>query len=1595
MSAAQKPDPSTDLQRDLDALITKTTATLPADQRELFTTYARALLQDVAPADVLSLPTVQQGARLSGLWQWAQRRAGPGPHLRVYNPPPAGGHWREDVTFIEIISDDMPFIVDSIAAELTRQNVETQLLLHPVFSISRRDDGALEKLQVSKAEGMARESWLHITIERQTSEALEGIRAILLKILGDVQVAVSDWRDMRAAIRSAISSMPSEQPKGGRLEQVTEAQNFLEWLDNDHFVFLGYRDYRLSADSARLNVDAATARGLLRDSDLVVLRGISRFDELPESVQTFLKGDDILFVNKAMARSTVHRPAPYDIIGIKHFSPDGRFSGLRVFIGLFTSMAYSRNAQDVPWLRQKMDKVIARSGLDPRSHSGKALVHILNTYPRDDLFQIDEDNLSAITRGILLRAERQRTSLFIWRDPFGRFVSAIIYTPRDRYDTALRHKFFAVLERELQGKVSTFATAFAESPLVRLQATIDREPGSTLAALDYGRIEKQLIDAARGWDDRFADAVMALYGDEKGRFLRQRYGESFPAVYRTAVAPERAASDLAQCEAVQGENPIALTLHAIEWQPASLQLRLFHRETPLALSDVLPRLENMGLRIISEASYTLQPRSGSAVFISELTALTRDGAAIELEKVRAPFTDAFHRVWSGDLEDDRFNQLVLRLGLSWREVTVLRAYAKYLQQARFHPTPSFIRDTIAAHPDIARLFIRLFHARFDPAGADAALAARLTTEIETVLETVTALAEDEVLRRYLNLLQSTLRTNYYLDKPYLSLKLDSPKVIGLPLPRPFAEIWVYSPRVEGVHLRGGPVARGGIRWSDRRDDFRTEVLGLMKAQQVKNAVIVPVGSKGGFYCKQLPTDKIAEGKEVIACYQLFIRGLLDITDNRIGDGVLTPKQVVRHDGDDPYLVVAADKGTAKFSDIANALSLEYGFWLGDAFASGGSAGYDHKHMGITARGAWEAVKRHFRELGRDIQTQDFTCIGVGDMAGDVFGNGLLRSPHTLLLGAFNHRHIFLDPNPDPAPSFAERKRLFEQPGSQWSDYDSKKLSKGGGVFERSAKIIALSPEVRARFGIAEEKMAPSELIRVLLRAETDLLYLGGIGTYIKAADESHGDVNDKANDGVRVDGRELRAKVVGEGANLGFTARARIEYARAGGRINSDAVDNSAGVDTSDHEVNIKIALQPELTRLTLTKAARDQLLTAMTDDVAALVLRDNYLQTQILSLEQQQAPHLLDAHGRLMQALEKAGRLDRAVEFLPTDEQMAQRAAAGEGLTRPELGLLMAYGKLALSDELVKSTLPDDPAVESDLLTYFPSAMQTAHAPAIKAHRLRREIVATVLANDVINRMGITFVQQTAERSGRAPADVVRAYLVVRQAFALPEVWRQIEALDNKVLASAQQEMLAVTMALVTRSVAAVLDRGSKVDIRALADELAPQLQQLAAQLADVLPAPAQQVLSAQADSWVRQKTPEALAQTVARFSPLQAGPDILVVAAQGGVKPSVAAKTYYAAGQRFGLDTLRAALAQLRAANYWQRQQAAGLADELCRIQLGLAVQVLKESEGDVERWALQHREILARTDSFTSELLGSGTPELSMMTMAVRTLRSLSEG
>ena len=1594
--------------------------------------FARCFYAHVPPEDVLTRdPADLCGAALS-LWRFAGERKPGEAKIRVFNPDPATDGWNSACTVIEIVNDDRPFLVDSVTAALNGRGLVVHLVIHPILRVERDAAGTLVALGTDPAgpagEGGApaaaaprvrRESLMHVEIARQTDPAVMAALAdALAGVLADVRAAVQDWPKMRAQLAATIYDLTANPPPLDPAE-TAEVLSFMKWLDDDNFTFLGYREYKFDerggqSGSGSLTVEPNRGLGILRDDDYSVFDGLRNFGTLPPDVQDFMRRKRQLLITKSNRRATVHRPAHMDAIVIKTFDAAGRVDGERLFLGLFTSLAYGRSARSIPMLRRKVEQVLARSGFTPSSHDGKAMQHILDTFPRDELFQASDDELFDIAIGILNLQERQRIALFLRRDPFERFVSAFVYVPRDRFNTDLRRRMADILETAFEGEVENFQIQLDDSPLARVHYVIRTRRGA-IPPVDMAELEARLVEAGRTWSDRLREALIAAKGDTAATPLLRRYAEAFPTAYRETVAVPEALADIDHVETVlTGGRPLAMRL--VPSAPGAISFRLYRAEAPVALSDILPMLEAMGFRVLSEIPYALAPADAPRVFLQDFAlAAAGDAAGAAMADpagLRARVEEAFAAVWAGAAESDGFNRLVLLAGLGWRQVMVLRAYAKVMRQAGISFSQAYMEDTLAAHPDIAARLVALFERRFDLAlQADAEIRiAGLLQEIDHRLDAVTSLDEDRILRSFLLLIQKTLRTNYYQrgadgqPKPYLSMKLASREIDLLPAPRPLVEVYVYSPRVEGVHLRGGKVARGGIRWSDRKEDFRTEILGLMKAQMVKNAVIVPVGSKGGFVVKRPPplsAGREAQLAEGIECYKTLMRGLLDLTDNIVGERVAPPPDVVRRDEDDPYLVVAADKGTATFSDIANGVSAEYGFWLGDAFASGGSAGYDHKVMGITARGAWELVKRHFREVGVDIQTTDFSVVGVGDMSGDVFGNGMLLSKHIRLLAAFDHRHIFVDPDPtDPAKSWKERKRLFDLPRSSWADYDPKLISPGGGVFERSAKSIALSAEIRARFGISAERVTPAELMRAILTAEVDLLWFGGIGTYVKATGESHAEAGDRANDAIRISGAEIRAKVVGEGANLGVTQRGRIEYAQKGGRINTDAIDNSAGVDTSDHEVNIKIPLNGLVASGALTVEERNATLAGMTDEVAQLVLQDNYLQGQTLSLAQMREAELLDQQWRLIRALERAGRLDRGLEFLPDDETLATRAAQRQGLTRPELAVLLAYAKNTLYADLLPTDLPDEPQLAGDLIRYFPKPMVKRCRAPVEGHRLRREIIATFVTNSLVNRAGITFVHEMAERSGRGPADVARAYAIARDAFALRPLWTAIDALDNKVPATVQYGMHLAAVRLVERTTLWLLRSGLPLDIRARVEAFAPGIAAIDKGLADILPDAERATLAAAAATFAGQGVPTPLAERVARLPWLAAAVDVIRLAEPAGRNPADVGRAYYALGGRFGLDRLRRAAASLKAETTWQKLATTALVDEFYALQSTLAAGVLAAAArpgaaaSPLDAWAAARRGEIASVEAMIAELAAAPDLDLAMLTVAARRLRGLAE-
>ncbi|MGE3623804.1 MAG: NAD-glutamate dehydrogenase [Bdellovibrionales bacterium] len=1582
----------------------------PAKFTELF--YAHVMKADLA------LFSEQDRQRMAAsVWHLAQKRKPRTLNLRLFNPSPVKDGWTVDHTVLETVNDDMPFLVDSITGELQRRGLSIHLVIHPVMQLRRNAQGELLDVIESgskPAEGspgvglVQAESLMHIQFDHVLDpDILREIEADIRDVLSDVRAAVEDWPAMRKRMAEATENAEASRNQESADENTAEAREFMRWLDDNNFTYLGYRDIDLVQENGKLvaiKVDAKSGLGVLRNPEIRAFGGLRDANTKSSQIQNYVRQNHLLVVSKTNLRSRVHRNVTMDAIFVRRFDKAGDIVGERLFVGLFTSQSYSQRPREIPFLRRKIRRVTERAGLDPRGHDGKALIHILDNYPQDELFQISEDELYRHSLGILQLQDRARVALFLRYDPFGRFATCLIYVPRDRYDSILRGRIQKYLENALGGRADDPNVRIDNGPLARAFITIHLNPSSPRP--DIEKLEDELRDLCRAWPDRLRDCLVAEHGEASALALLRRYGEAFPTAYRDVVPPAAAVRDIYNLERTKLLAPEDLT---VDISPADesglLHLKLFRVGQPILLSEALPVVENMGLKIeYTGGPYEVRPQeSERGIYIHEFVGRPANTCIVDFSRSKPAFEENLLKVWSGECESDMFNGLSLCAGLGWREVRALRAMARYLRQLRIPYSHEMIAQTFLSHPHVAQAIYALFFARHDPdlKGNRAARCAEIETRIMEALGKVEAIEEDRIIRRYVNLVQASLRTNFFQrqqdgsPKSYLSIKFDSRAVEFMPLPKPLYEIFVYSPQVEAVHLRGGKVARGGIRWSDRRDDFRNEILGLMKAQMVKNSVIVPVGSKGGFIVKRPPAEADKFLAEGIACYRVMMCGMLDITDNRSNGKIIPPERVVRHDADDPYLVVAADKGTAKFSDIANGISQEYGFWLDDAFASGGSAGYDHKGMGITARGAWESVKRHFREIGRDIQNQDFTCVGVGDMSGDVFGNAMLLSKHTRLLGAFDHRHIFLDPDPDAAESYAERQRMFNLPRSSWADYDRKKISKGGGVFPRSEKSIKLTPEIKKAFAITADSLAPSELMTAMLKSKVDLLYFGGIGTYIKAGNETHEEVGDRANEALRIDGSDVGALIVGEGANLGMTQRGRIEYALKGGRLNTDAIDNSAGVDTSDHEVNIKILLRKVVDKGTLSLDARNRLLASMTDEVGKLVLRDNYMQTQALSVAEARAPELLGLHVRSMHALEKIGLLNRDVEFLPHSPEIAERQRNGKGLTRPELAVLLSYSKIWLYDKLLDSSLPDDEFLQDDLVHYFPTALREKYARDIAQHQLRREIIATVLTNSLINRVGSHFMFDMDERTGKKPEDVARAYIVAREAFDLRNVWDAIERLDNKVPAKVQIEMLLAVNETLGYAVQWFLNEVKLSSrIAPVIDSYKKGIEQLSVWLASKPSEVNGRCKKVQADL-IAQGIPAQLAGRIAHMALLGTALDLTKLASESKIGIDKAAVIFFGLGQRLGLDWLIERARSFVAETPWQREAVAVIIEDLSASQRDLTGHVVgrgKKGSGDLAGWLAQNAQRIEHYNNLLAEWRNVGAVDIAMLTLASRQLAAL---
>jgi len=1573
--------------------------------RAMFDGYARETLRRLDADDLAELAPEDLSGALLSHWQFGATRAAGKPKVRVQNPSVADNGWASHHSVVEIVNDDMPFLVDSTSTEINRQGLSLHLIVHPVFAVERDTEGRLVSIRPRADAPDARcESWMHVEVDRlvdaeQRAELVAGIE----RVLGDVRAAVEDWQPMRERLAAAARELDAA-PAALARAQVAESRAFLEWLAEDHLTLLGYRQHDLVVEHGEdaLRLVPGSGLGVLRESETE--RAAGSVSALPRESRAIARATlPVVIVTKANRRATVHRPGYTDYIGVKRYDAAGAVIGEHRFLGLFTSSAYSSRVSETPLLRGKVEAIARRAGLAPGGHLAKALDHVLETFPRDELFQITDDELFEIALGIVALGDRQRLRLFVRRDLFDRFVSCLVYVPREAYSTDLRVRFQKILMQAFAGTSAEFNVQLGDTVLARIHITVRTTPGQ-VPAFDRKELEAKLAHAARRWPDQLRDALIEAEGDARGIELYKRWSAAFAPAYRDRTTARAAVADVRRIDALSAESPLALALYRpLGVGPDTLGFKVYFRGAPIVLSDSLPMLEHMGARVLGER-YDEIDAGATPIALHDFELSVQAADELEPETLARLFEDTFSRVFRGEVENDDFNRLVLRAALGADEIVVLRAYAKYLKQIGFVLSQGTIESTLAQHPRIARMLVALFKLRLDPAARDEAAAEAQVNAIEKALDKVSTLSEDRVLRQLLALVLATLRTNLWRTgvghsgapgprRTFLGFKLESAKVPGLPEPKPLYEIFVYSTRFEGIHLRGGKVARGGLRWSDRPEDFRTEVLGLVKAQMVKNTVIVPVGSKGGFVLKKAPpaTDRDALQKEGIACYQDYLRGLLDLTDNLAGTKVVPPPQVVRIDGDDPYLVVAADKGTATFSDYANAVSKEYGHWLGDAFASGGSAGYDHKAMGITARGAWESVKRHFRERGIDTQATDFTVAGIGDMSGDVFGNGMLLSRHIRLVAAFDHRHVFIDPTPDAATSYAERERLFRLPRSSWADYDPKLISAGGGVWARSEKSIPISPQARAALGIDAERLAPAELLSAILKAPVDLLYNGGIGTYVKASDESHAEVGDRTNDALRIDGRALRCKVVGEGGNLGVTQRGRIEAALAGVSIYTDAIDNSAGVDTSDHEVNIKILLGLAIADGEMTEKQRNAVLAEMTEDVATLVLRDNYFQTQVLSVTNRLGMRLIDQEARFIRFLEKSGQLNRSIEFLPSEDEFAERKARAIALTSPERAVLLAYCKMWLFDAMIDSDLPEDEWIATALERYFPKVLRERFGPYIPRHPLRREIIATHVVNSMVNRVGATFAHRLSDATGAKPARVVRAYLATREVMGHVALWQQVEALDNKVPDAVQSEMLIEEGWLTARATTWFLrSRRLAEPMLETVERYTPAVQAL---LSRIEPEAAR---SAQATAWVAAGVPAKLAARIACADGLYAALDIAEVAATSRRTLDEVCDVYLGVGNRLGLARLRALIDVLPAESYWQTRAKNALGDDLAGLQRDIAQDVVCAGAGDagamLGAWEERSAAALERAQRLLAELGDVKGADLAMLSVALRELRGL---
>lgn len=1575
-----------------------------------------------------------------------------------------GNHaWNPRSSVVAVVNDDMPFLVDSVTAELTRLGIGIHLVAHPILSVTRDAGGVLRSVQRSTPPGRAAppdardESWIYLEVDRQTDPQAHGTVADeLRRILDDVRRAVLDWPAMVRVARNLAGELTTTPPRGIPTEELRGAVDLLRWLAADQFTFLGYRRYRLvessPAPSGIVDVPVPPAReavlsptrpgagalpspggtapsraatpgappadtrgdgwslvsepgsglGLLRSGGPVSVA----FADLPPAVRIRALEPRLLIVTKANRRSTVHRPVHLDYIGIKIFDRTGLVIGEHRFIGLFAAPAYTQSVATVPVIDRKVRRVRRALGLETGSHTGRDLMTFLETFPRDELFAIALPDLIAIADAALNLKERRAARLFVWHDTYRRFLSCLIYVPRDRYTTDVRLRLQQEVMAAVGGESVEFTARVTESVLARLHLVVRVPRRESVPPVDVPALEARIASLARSWEDELVLHLAQHTSHEGVAELLRAYPEGFPAAYKASTPPAEAVRDLVEMGRLGPTQPLVVTLQPVSADSgaaANARLRLYAM-SDISLAQVLPVLAALGSSVVTEHPFRLVRRpdagSGEGRFVYDFGLAVDPG--IDLAQRRSDWEAAFLACWQGRAEVDGLNGLVATAGLTWQEVSILRTYARYLRQIRGVYSPEYIEGALLAYPRIAALLVDLFAERFEPERVERGSVAqgdRVRRELDTLLTAVVSLDHDRILRLIRDLIRATLRTNHYRpDRGAMAIKLAPHLVREIPVPRPQFEVWVCSPHVEGVHLRFGSVARGGIRWSDRREDFRTEILGLARAQLVKNALIVPGGAKGGFVVKRPPdagADRAAWQAEGVAAYRSFIAAMLDLTDNLVGDVVVGPLGVVRRDDADPYLVVAADKGTATFSDVANAIAIERGFWLGDAFASGGSAGYDHKEMGITARGAWESVRAHFHHLGRDADSEALVVVGIGDMSGDVFGNGMLRSANLRLVAAFDHRHVFLDPDPDPAVSFAERQRLFALPRSSWADYDPALISEGGGVYPRSAKAIPISEQVAGVLGIEPggPGLTPAEVVRAILTADVDLLWNGGVGTFVKASSETNMVVGDRANDSVRVDARQLRVKVVAEGGNLGITQSGRIEAARAGVLLNTDAIDNSAGVDCSDHEVNIKIVLESLVRSGRITAEERNALLVEMTDEVAELVLRDNRAQTLALMIARTQSLMMVNVHARYLDTLEAEGWLDRRLEFLPTDKQIAERQSAGSGLRAPEFAVMIAYTKNADVTEILESDLPDDTALDVDLLAYFPTVLRERFPDAIREHRLRREIVATRVVNSMVNLAGISFDHRMTEDSGASVSDVARAFVAAREIFGFAEIWDEIDALGSSVSAADQIELFLDARRMAERGAGWLLrNRRPPLAIGDAVDTFGAGLAFLAESLDSVVTGRVGDDIERLRSRWEEAGVPAPLAVRAARFPWMHTGFDIVEIAHREATNVADAATAYWSVFDAFDLGWLWDGIGRLPRSDRWQTQARSALRDDLMTTLADLTRLVMDKAGGSPAAWIAANERAVGRALAMHTEIRRADSFDLTTLSVALRQLRNL---